>query len=230
MKEQTKLKLLHIFFPNKCPSCHKAISSQMLFCEKCESDFVYPLGERCEVCFNKKEYCDCAKRPKFYFRSITPFLYKNSAKNALITLKVLKNKRVAKFFAQNIVLAFDKKYSNVKIDAVIPVPLFKERQKQRGFNQSELIAEEIAKIKGVPFNNNCLKQVEKSKTQHLLNFKQRFENVKGIYKANGIPIECQTVLLVDDIMTSGATLNECAKMLRLEGVSKIYCVAAAKSE
>ncbi len=230
MKEQTKLKLLHIFFPNKCPCCHKAISATKLFCEKCEKDFVYPTGERCEVCFNKKEFCSCAKRPKFYFRSLSPFIYQNSAKNALLTLKTMKHKRLAKFFAEKIVADFDKKYGDVKIDAVIPVPLFKERKKQRGFNQSELIAAEIAKIKGVALNLDCLTQTEKSRSQHNLNFKQRFQNVSGIYKAKNIPIECQTVMLVDDIMTSGATMNECAKMLRLEGVLKIYCVSAAKTE
>ncbi|MBQ7128782.1 MAG: ComF family protein, partial [Clostridia bacterium] len=98
------------------------------------------------------------------------------------------------------------------------------------FNQSELLAKEIANIKGVPLNISSLTREEKALSQHNLKFKQRFENVKGIYRAGGIPIDCQTVLLVDDIMTSGATVNECAKMLRLEGVSKIYCLSAAKTD
>ena len=77
---------------------------------------------------------------------------------------------------------------------------------------------------------NVLTQKEEAKSQHTLSYKERLKNVKGIYRSGGIPIECQRVLLVDDIMTSGATLNECAKMIRLEGVTKIYCVTAAKSE
>ena len=230
MKEETKLKILHIFFPNKCPSCHKVVLAADLFCDNCKNNFVYPTGERCEVCYNKKEFCNCAKRPKFYFRSIAPFVYDGSAKNALLTLKRIKHKRLACFFAEKMVGEFDKKYADVKIDAVIPVPLFKERKNQRGFNQSELLAKEIANIKGVPLNISSLTREEKALSQHNLKFKQRFENVKGIYRAGGIPIDCQTVLLVDDIMTSGATVNECAKMLRLEGVSKIYCLSAAKTD
>lgn len=122
------------------------------------------------------------------------------------------------------------KYKDIRFDAIIPVPLHKLREKSRGYNQSLLIANELSAMMKVPVASNVLTQCQAAKPQHTLNLKQRRENVKGIYKASGIPIECQYVLLVDDIMTSGATLNECAKMLRLEGVTKIYCITAAKTE
>lgn len=229
MNEDLKLKILHIFFPNKCACCKRIIKYDRLFCEKCENDFEKPQGKRCKTCFSLEEKCDCKRFPKFFFRSVSPFLYKNSAKAALLSLKRIKNKRLARFFAEEMYLTVIKKYKDVKFDAVIPVPLYKSREKARGYNQSLLLANELATMLKVPVSDKVLIRVKEAKPQHSLTHKQRRENVKGIYKAGGIPIECQRVLLVDDIMTSGSTLNECAKMLRLEGVTKIYCVTSAKA-
>ncbi len=228
--EDLKLKILHIFFPNKCACCRKIIQYDALFCEKCEKEFEQTGGKRCKTCFAPEELCDCKRHPKFFFRSAAPFVYKDSAKDALLRLKKMKNVRLARFFAEEMYLTVLKKYKNVQFDAIIPVPLHKAREKARGYNQSMLIANELSAMLKVPVMDKVLRQHDKAKPQHTLNHKQRRENVKGIYRASGIPIECQRVLLVDDIMTSGATLNECAKMLRIEGVTKIYCVSAARTK
>lgn len=231
MKESTKLKIYHCFFPNKCPCCKRVIPATDLFCKECFEGFKETdKGERCKVCFSLKTKCECKKYPKFYFRSIAPFKYQAPLKNAIISFKRIKNQRLAKFFAENIVNLIAKKYKNVKFDAIIPVPLHKSRKRQRGFNQSEMLCNELSKILEVPVLNNVLHQVKRAKSQHTLNFKQRRLNVKGIYQTVSIPIEYQRVLLVDDIMTSCSTLNECAKVLRIEGVTKIYCATIAKTE
>ena len=230
MNEKLKLKILHCFFPNKCACCKKIISPQQIFCKACKGEFEMTKGKRCKICFALKEKCDCQRNPKFFFRSVSPFVYKNSLCNALITLKRIKHKRLAKYFAVEIHKNIEKKYKNVNFDAIIPVPLYASRRKQRGFNQSMLLAKELSDIMRVPVMEKALVQHEKAKAQHTLRYKQRKDNVKGIYRAANIPIEYQRILLVDDIMTSGATLNECAKMLRLEGVTKIYCITAAKTE
>ena len=230
MKERIKLKILHWFFPNKCVSCRKVISFDGLFCKECESKLIRPSGKRCKICFATKEKCNCLKEPKFYFRATSPFIYKDSAKNAILKLKFIKHKRLADFFAANMKAVMDKKFKDVKFDAIFPVPLHKSRINQRGFNQSLVLANSLSKLINVPVIDNKLLRVKKGKNQHTLKFKERKENVKGLYKASNISINCQRVLLIDDIMTSGATLNECAKILRLEGVPKIYCITAAKVE
>lgn len=230
MKQDLKLKLLHAVFPNKCPACHKVVLYNELFCKECLDKFDRPKGERCQTCFSLKEKCDCKKHPKFHVKSAAPFLYKSAAKDSLITLKKLKHKRLARFFADNMARTIETEFKDVEFDAIIPVPLHKDKLKSRGYNQSELLAEEISLILNVPVKSGVLIQKDKAKSQHTLAYKERHSNVKGIYRAGGVPIECQRVLLIDDIMTSGATLNECAKMLRLEGVTKIYCITVAKTE
>lgn len=229
MKETTKLKIMHIFFPNKCPCCKRVIPPLDLFCNECFEMFEQVSGERCKICFNLKEKCDCKNYPRFYFRSVAPFVYKLPLKNAIIHLKSIKDKRVAEFFAKYMVDIIAKKYKNVQFDAIIPVPIHKSRRRARGFNQTELLCAELSKVLNVPVMTNALVQPTKTQSQHTLNFKQRRQNVKNVYKANPIPIEIQRVLLVDDVITSSATINECSKVLRIEGVSKIYCVSAART-
>ena len=230
MKETTKLKLLHIFFPNKCPCCKRVIPPLDLFCNECFEKFETVSGERCKICFNLKEKCDCKKYPRFYFRSVAPFAYKAPLKNAIIHLKSVNDKRLVEFFVKYMLDIIAKKYKNVQFDAIIPVPMHKSKRRLRGFNQSELLCFELSKQLNVPVLDKALVQKENTQSQHTLNFKQRRQNVKNVYKANPIPIEIQRVLLVDDVITSSATINECAKVLRIEGVSKIYCVSIARTE
>ena len=114
MNEDLKLKILHIFFPNKCACCKRIIKYDQLVCKECERDFEKPQGKRCKTCFSLEEKCDCKRFPKFFFRSVSPFLYKNSAKAALLSLKRIKNKRLARFFAEEMYLTVIKKYKDVK--------------------------------------------------------------------------------------------------------------------
>ncbi|MEE1238890.1 MAG: hypothetical protein UHO61_03080, partial [Acutalibacteraceae bacterium] len=102
--------------------------------------------------------------------------------------------------------------------------MYRSRFLKRGFNQSRVLAEKIAEILGIPIADElvCLKN---GKRQHDLFGKERFENVKGRYKAK-TGTKGKMLLLVDDIKTTGATLNECAKQLCLSGADGVYCVTA----
>ncbi|MBQ5590730.1 MAG: ComF family protein [Clostridia bacterium] len=231
MNKDLKLKLWHIFFPKRCACCDVIIRYDLLFCKECEEKFeVAKTSERCKVCFNYKKYCNCEKKPKFFFRSASRFVYKPPLSSAIIELKRRKNPELARFFAKEMLKTIKKRFKNVQFDAIIPVPLHKSRIKQRGFNQSELLCDELSKELHIPVIRNTLVQEKLAQSQHTLKFSERAKNVKGIYKTGHIPIEIQRVLLVDDIMTSGSTLNECAKVLRIEGVTKIYCISIAKTD
>ena len=91
-----------------------------------------------------------------------------------------------------------------------------------------MLARNISEKLGVPFENKLLFQNKRTKSQHTLKYKQRLVNVKDAYKVANIPNDYKTVLLVDDVLTSGATINECAKKLRINGVQNVYCVTVAK--
>ena len=127
------------------------------------------------------------------------------------------------FFVERMSLFIKQGFSDVDFDIITYVPLHSLRKFQRGYNQSYLLARKISEILNIPLADNILGAKFRFKTQHSTSLKLRFDNVKNKYfckyKLNG-----KTVLLVDDIKTTGATLNECAKQLMISGANKVYCV------
>ena len=105
----------------------------------------------------------------------------------------------------------------------------KKRYKERGYNQSLLIAREIAKNENVKLRNNVISKVKNNNTQSKLNKEERAENVKNVYKiTNNKEIIDKNILLIDDIFTTGATLNECSKMLKQASAKKVDVLTIAK--
>lgn len=98
---------------------------------------------------------------------------------------------------------------------------------ERSYNQSELLAEELSKILEIPIKNALVKLFD-VKTQHDMAIMQRKGNVHGVYDVkNGFDVKGKTVLLVDDIMTTGETLNNCALIMKIRGAEKVCCITAA---
>lgn len=115
-----------------------------------------------------------------------------------------------------------KSFENLKkYDIILIVPINKKREKERGYNQSELIAKEISKIILAKIEKHILYKIKNTKPQSTLNKQQREENAKGAYIAkNTLKIENKKILIIDDIYTTGNTVNECAKMLIEKGIKK----------
>lgn len=108
-----------------------------------------------------------------------------------------------------------------KYDIILVVPISKKREKERGYNQSELIAKEISKIISAKIVKNVLYKIKNTQPQSTLNKRQREQNAKGAYIAKNISqIENKKILIIDDIYTTGNTVNQCARMLTEKGINK----------
>lgn len=108
-----------------------------------------------------------------------------------------------------------------KYDIIIIVPTSNQRKKERGYNQSELIAKEISRITGIPIVRNILIKIKDTLPQSSLNKKQREENAKNVYKIiNTKKLHNKKMLVIDDIYTTGSTVNECSKLLIQKGIQK----------
>ena len=120
-----------------------------------------------------------------------------------------------------------------EVDAALPVPLHIKRLKQRGYNQAEVICRALAVEKGIPILTG-LKRVKETQALFGLTVEQREKAVTGAFEfmaqAGELDIQGKTLLLVDDILTTGATLNECAKVLKKCGAKQVYCMAFAYTE
>lgn len=120
-----------------------------------------------------------------------------------------------------------------KFDYVVPIPLYRARQKKRGYNQAELLAQVLGGAINKPVLINLIERRKKTRPQFGLNKDERFENLSGAFEISEsgkeiVPtIAGKTVLLIDDLATTGATLDECAKVLKTVGVSEVYGLVLA---
>ncbi len=115
------------------------------------------------------------------------------------------------------------------VDCIVPVPLSRERLLKRGFNQSLWIGKGLSEKAGIPVNECLLVKRRETLPQSLLSGKERLRNPKGAFdvlKDKGIP---ESVLLIDDVITTGATLNECARVLKSAGVRSVYALVVART-
>ena len=206
-------------------SCNRVIDMNATYCDECQPKMPYILGDRCSFCGESKNDCSCKKHKHHYSRIVAPFYYEDGARNAFLKLK--KYPVYAEGIAEECVAVIDECYSDIDFDLVTCVPLNKRRKRLNGFNQSEILAKKIAEKTGTEFSP-VLCTVFDAKSQHKLKSVFRAGNVRGIYdKIKGKSVAGKKVLLVDDIKTSGATLNECALILRLYDAEEVFAVAGA---
>ncbi len=115
-----------------------------------------------------------------------------------------------------------------KYDIIIPVPMYKKRKQSRGYNQTELISKKLAKDLKIESSNKVLRKVIDTKKQSTLTKKERIKNVENAFNVvNSKSIENKNVILLDDIFTTGSTLNECSRMLKLAGTKEIAILTIA---
>lgn len=204
-------KILDIIYPQVCSICGK-LSTESL-CNKCKTKL------KKEFSFKTDDYDNDIS--KNFIKHHYFFKYEELIRSQILSLKFHEKpyiyKTIAYFLKNN-----KKSFENLKkYDIMIIVPISKKRQKERGYNQSELIAREISKIINVKIMPNILYKIKNTIPQSSLNKKQREENAKGAYKSiNCQKIKDKKILLIDDIYTTGNTINECAKVLVQKGINR----------
>ncbi len=216
-------KLLEYIFLPSCGICK--IIGQGYLCRKCGKDiekYKINLIENTNIYDNKK--IKNVKIQKFYI-----FKYEEIIRNKIIEYKFNDKPYLYRMFSK--IIIEDKKSCEFlkSYDIIIPVPVHKTRKKSRGYNQSELIAKELAKRLNLKFYSDVLIKINNNKVQSKLNKKERMKNVKNVYKIiNEQRINNKNIIILDDIYTTGATINECIKELIKADVNKIGVLILAK--
>ena len=208
---------LDLIFPPICGFCGEIQTKYI--CNRCER-IVDPIA------INKiDEYND-----KYFDKHLYVFKYEDIIREKIIDYKFENRAYLYRTFSEAIIrnkqnIDFIKQY-----DILIPVPIHKERKKQRGYNQSELIAKIIAdEVKDIKLLVNILKKDKNIVAQSTLNKAKREENIKDVFKiVNSEKIKNKKVLILDDIYTTGSTVNECSKVLKEAGCKEIGVITIAK--
>ncbi|MBR6567931.1 MAG: ComF family protein [Clostridia bacterium] len=220
--------LSRIFFPERCPLCGKTLKINEEFCLCCGSDEVRLSDSCCESCGKEKEMCSCDTPYTTPLSHITGvFSYDGIIRNKLIFFKFGGRKSLYRYFGDCLAERVATAYAERDFDTVTFVPSSEERLKERGYNPSRLIAERAAKKLFLPCEELLLKSKDTEK-QHTLKAKARMTNIKGSVSPKGnIDLKGKTVLLCDDIKTTGATLRECEEVLLKLGADEVFCATVA---
>lgn len=222
--------LCYLLFPPRCPVCG-ILNGDGIPCDECIEGLEKQkiTGEICKKCGRCKTSCDC-KGSNFLFSGMCGvYVNKGTARESVYAIKYKDRPYAAEFFGREIATVFSVRFKDVKPDFVCAVPMSGASLRKRDHNHAELLAKAAAKRLGLPYRGKVLRKTHNNASQHTLNAEQRRKNVKGVYKAVG-NLDGKTVLLIDDICTTGATLNECAKQLRLAGADKVYAAVALLTE
>ncbi len=220
--------LNNVLFPSnlKCVCCNHELQNNEFnnICKNCLTKMNFILNP-CPTCgdnmVNENTYClNCKNRKSTYFtRSRSVFVYSGIAKSLVINAKFNGRRYLSKTMSAFMVDCY--KSNRYNCDIVTYVPSGTRRIKERGFNLTKLLAEEVAKSLEIPVINT----MERIKESHQIdkNFKSRQDNIKDAFRIiKNIDIKNKTILLIDDVYTTGATMNECSRILTKAGAKAVF--------
>lgn len=229
-------KILEFLFPSnlKCVFCGRDVPSKdFCCCEDCLHTLPFNNGQRCKICDDEicgdGNICDnCKSHHKKFDKAIAPLVYEGDVKKIVLKFKNDNAKYLAPHMAKFMLNRL--KQETVSFDLILPVPLSEKSLDKRKYNQASLLAEEIAKLTNSAFNNAVLIKEKETKHQKELGFLDRQNNLHNAFKVvDKNAIINKNILLVDDVMTTGATANECAKTLK-KYASKVYVLTFARNK
>jgi len=218
--------MIHLLLPNRCMFCGKPVAYNLLRCSACEREVKYLAPDICPLCGQEYSRCVC----RFAFeRVIAPFYYELGPKKAVLDLKFYNNLLNARKLAVDMAVQFLASDLAEKVDAVVPVPMYPADQRRRGYNQALELAKWLALLLHLDFFPDGLDKCRRTAKQHeLRTARERAANLTGAFRSR-LPktLRGGTVLLVDDVITTGNTVQSCSLALRKSGIERIVCICAA---
>lgn len=219
--------LSYLIFTNKCKYCDSVIDFGKTLCDECENDLPRIESEKCISCGVEKSECVCKKSRQRYDGISSPFYYEKGIERGIRLFKFSGREYIGKVLAQDMTECVKRDFNETDFDFIVFVPFGKSQKRKRKYNPAQELAKGVSKQSGIPVRGFLYKQFD-TETQHLLRGSLRKGNIAGVYDtAEDADLKGKTVLLVDDIKTTGATLNECARVLKIAGAQKVYCTVAA---
>ena len=217
-KNRPLCSIMDLIYPPTCGICGKL--NRSLLCKKCE----LMLDKQAKFVVEKNKCCD-----KNFMEHLYIFKYEGIIRKIIIDYKFNDKSYLYRTFVK-FLLKNQKMFKILQTyDTIVPVPISKKRQKERGYNQSYLIAREIAKYTDLKLENNCLFKTKNIIEQSKLNKEDRLKNIKGVYEIkNYQKLKNKKVILLDDIYTTGSTVDECCKILKKAKPRKMGVLTIAK--
>ena len=222
-----------LLFPRRCVVCDRPVDD--LFhgvCKKCRSKIVYIEAPFCMKCGKQlsvqcQEYCDdCLRRKHFYLQGKALYDYGSMA-DSIFRFKYMGRQEYAEFYGKDLYEHYGSWLLTVRPDALVPVPIHTSRKRKRGYNQAELLADELSKHCGIPVNRKLVIRKKKTRPQKDLTVQERQNNLKKAFKICKNDVKLSTIVIIDDIYTTGSTIDDMTRLLMASGVQKVYYMTLA---
>ena len=224
-------KIADLFFPRRCTICDRVIATDEGICDTCRKK-VHPLrGDTCMKCGKKitgnNAYCyDCMRRDHYFERNFSVFEYP-VIRESLYRFKYRGRAEYAAYYAREAYKLHGKRIMELHADAIVPVPLHKSRLRKRGYNQAKELAGELSLLTGVLVCDDLIKRVKPTKALKTLDVRDRQNNLKKAFLIIQNDVKLNTIILVDDIYTTGSTLDAVTSVCKEAGVEHVYSLTVA---
>lgn len=222
-----------MIYPRRCPLCGEIVKNKgCLACKECYETAPFIKEPRCKCCGKailkwEQEYCeDCTRKQHHFSYGFSLWSYNAQMKQSIAYFKYHHRREYGDFYGKEFAKRYGTHIKELEIDALIPVPIHWTRHIQRGYNQAQVIAQVIGKELNLPVVEDLLIRNRKTVAQKQLGSRERAKNLESAFKISQRWINKQEtlkkILLVDDIYTTGSTLDACAKVLKQVDIAEVY--------
>ncbi len=178
----------------------------------------------------EKEYCrDCEKNTHFYVQGRALYEYGSVAKG-IYRFKYKGKKRYGEVFGREMALYLGDYIRRIGADALVPVPVYGPKMRRRGYNQAQVLAQSLGRQLDMPVRADLVRRIRNTRALKMLNPKERLNNLKNAFILEGNGVKLNTIIIVDDIYTTGSTIDAMSEVLLAAGVRNIYYIALAIGE
>lgn len=230
---------IELLFPRRCPLCDDVLPAFEIaekasyICPECKKKLQpikEPVCKKCgkQITKEEAEYClDCGRKKHIFAQGKAVFVYQGALQSSLYRFKYANRREYAEFYAFEAAFQYEKWIKQKNIQAIIPIPLHKKRQRKRGYNQAELFAKALGAKLGIPVCADLLIRAKSTVPQKELNEVERKNNLKNAFKITKNIVQLSYILLVDDIYTTGSTMDAAASVLKEAGCEHIYFICVS---
>lgn len=234
--ENVKNAILDLVFPRHCPVCDEVVPfDEGKVCRSCIRKIKYIKEPRCRICgkqlFDEVQMLctDCESRKHIFDYGFSLYDY-NSMKKSIYRFKYNGRSEYSQFYAEDIYKHLKEEIEAMEADSIIPIPVHVTKQRQRGYNQAQLIAKELSRLTGIPMYTNVVKRVKKTVPQKELDIRGRQNNLKKAFNIATNVVKLNKTILIDDIYTTGTTLDAVALLLKQNGVKDVSFITLSIGE
>ena len=242
MIELQKFELLQaavsLLYPPVCTICGKSIRAGEYLCDQCETKVTRIVAPFCQTCSEPFEgsitgafsCANCAHRTIYFDAAVAAYRGRGIVRQIIHEFKYARQLHLRHLIARWLRAALDdERLCGPRFDIIVPVPLHPARQRERGFNQAGLLGELLSAQTSIPAKP-MLERIRYTTTQTALDRSERMENLHNAFRLRkNADVRGLRVLLVDDVLTTGSTLNECARILKRAGAFSVHAATAARA-